>query len=311
MGIIMRKYIVFLLFLSCLVLSGCAEEGPPSVPNVTQNSEPGTRDCTPHVLVPLAGGSVTFENELVTVDLSHTEEGYCMADYKGDAAKAKMQLTTPDSTTYTYTLHGGYETFPLTGGSGLYHITIFENVQGDQYSTAMSEEFTVELKNEFSVYLYPNQYVNFTEDCQTVKKGSELASYASSDLDVVANVYNYIIQNISYDKEKAQNVESGYLPDVDEILASGTGICFDYAAVMAAMLRSQEIPTRLEVGYAKDAYHAWVSVYLHDIGWVNGIIEFDGENWELMDPTFARSQSEKKLRKYIGNGSSYKTKYVY
>ena len=50
----------------------------------------------------------------------------------------------------------------------------------------------------------------------------------------------------------------GYLPDVDDVLASQTGICFDYAAVMASMLRCERIPTRLEVGYMGDVYHAWM-----------------------------------------------------
>ena len=94
-------------------------------------------------------------------------------------------------------------------------------------------------------------------------------------------------------------------------MASGTGICLDYSAVMASMLRSQGIPTRLEVGYAGTAYHAWISTYITDIGWVNGIIEFDGTNWSLMDPTFAANSSESALKSFIGNGSNYKTKYVY
>lgn len=307
----MRRTIVFLLLINCILLSGCKSEAPPCAPTASADSIQGTRDSTPHVLTPSADGILTFENDVVTIDISHTDLGYCMVNYKGNAAKAKMQLSTPDSTTYTYTLHGGFETFPLTGNDGTYRITIFENVHDDQYSTALTEEFNVRQTDEFNVYLYPNQYVNFAADCETVKKGAELASCADTDLDVVSNVYNYVAGNITYDKEKAETVESGYLPCVDEILSSGKGICFDYAAVMATMLRSQGIPTRLEVGYAKDAYHAWISVYLTDVGWVNGIIEFDGKHWELMDPTFAASQSEKKLKKFIGDGSNYITKYVY
>ena len=39
------------------------------------------------------------------------------------------------------------------------------------------------------------------------------------------------------------------LPSVDETLKTKKGICFDYAALMTAMLRSQGIPTKLEIGY--------------------------------------------------------------
>ena len=59
---------------------------------------------------------------------------------------------------------------------------------------------------------------------------------------------------------------------MDKVFTENTGICFDYAAVMATMLRTQAIPTRLEVGYAGEEYHAWVSTYIKDKGWINGII---------------------------------------
>ena len=81
--------------------------------------------------------------------------------------------------------------------------------------------------------------------------------------------------------------------------------------MMQKMMGSQNIPTRLEIGYAGDAYHAWVSTYVKDIGWVNGIIEFNGKDWELMDPTFASNMSEENLKSFIGEGDNYITQYVY
>ena len=124
-------------------------------------------------------------------------------------------------------------------------------------------------------------------------------------------IYDYVIANITYDYDKAENVKSGYVPNPDEILALGRGICLDYASVMAGMLRSQQIPTRLEVGYAGDAYHAWISTYVEDQGWVNGMIHFDGKNWSIMDPTFAANAGEKELKSFIGDGKNYVTKYIY
>ena len=124
-------------------------------------------------------------------------------------------------------------------------------------------------------------------------------------------MYNYIIENISYDGAKAADIASGYLCDVDSTLETGSGICLDYASLMTAMLRSQGIPTQLEVGYAKDVYHAWISTYVAEKGWINGIIEFDGNSWSLMDPTFAANSSEKSLKKFIGEGDNYTVKYIY
>lgn len=132
-----------------------------------------------------------------------------------------------------------------------------------------------------------------------------------TDLDYVQQVYHYVIENITYDKQKAETVASGYIPDPDATMESGTGICFDYASLMTALLRSQHIPTKLEVGYSGEAYHAWISVYLHEVGWVDNIIEFDGKDWSLMDPTLAASNSASSVKKYIGDGSNYTVKYSY
>ena len=78
---------------------------------------------------------------------------------------------------------------------------------------------------------------------------------------------------------------------------------------MATMLRSQNIPTRLEVGYMGDVYHAWISTYIKDVGWINGIIEFNGKSWNLMDPTFASTSNSP--TNFITENSKYITKYVY
>ena len=137
----------------------------------------------------------------------------------------------------------------------------------------------------------------------------ELAYSANNELEVVEQVYNYIIDNYTYDYDKAASVVSGYLPVVDEVFVSQTGICFDYAAVMATMLRSQNIPTRLEVGYVGEEYHAWISIYIKDVGWINGVIEFDGSDWNLLDPTFA--SASKSPKKFLTKDSNYLTKYVY
>ncbi len=294
----------------CLFLSGCASSEPQNTPYEI-STEQGSRDATPICLVPEASSEKTFSGDTYLIDYSNASEGYIMANYTGSCAKVKFQITHPDGTTYTYNLTDALEAFPLSSDSGSYTVGIYENISSNQYSTLMNESLDVSIENIYGAYLYPNQYVNFNESCNAIELGRQLAYSANSDLDVVSNVYNYMISNITYDYEKAENVESGYLADIDATIASGTGICLDYAAVMASILRSQNIPTHLEVGYSGTAYHAWISTYIQDVGWVNGIVEFDGTSWELMDPTFGATTGSKKLKKYIGDGDNYVTKYIY
>ena len=236
-----------------------------------------------------------------------------MVRYSGSCEKVKVQITGPDENTYTYLLSARNDdtTFPLPAGDGIYTIQVLENVSGDSYAVSLTQEIDVTPENEFLPFLYPNQYVDFTADSKAVAKGRELAADTWSDLEVVRNIYNFVIENISYDMEKAASVSYGYLPDVDATLADGKGICFDYAALMAAMLRSQGIPTKLEIGYAGDAYHSWISCYVDDQGWVDNIIEFNGHEWQLMDPTLAASNDSASVKEYIGDGSHYVVKYSY
>lgn len=308
-----KKYslIAYILLAASLLLTGC-ETNPGSNtpgPNLDPNVK-GSRDNTSTVLTPEAPGTSVHSCDVAVIDVSNSAEGYICASYTGTNEKVKLQIKGPDGVTYTYNLHGkGYEVFPLTAGSGSYTVGVFENISGTKYSTALSAQFEAGITNTFGPYLYPNQYVNFTAASLPIAKAVELAYPASSDLEVVEQVYNYIISHFSYDYDKAATVVSGYLPVVDDVYRSNTGICFDYAAVMATMLRTQNIPTRLEVGYVGEEYHAWISVYIKDMGWVNGIIEFDGTNWNLMDPTFA--STSKSPKDYITKNSKYLTKYVY
>ncbi|MGN0372618.1 MAG: transglutaminase family protein [Enterocloster sp.] len=267
-----------------------------------------------YVRTPIASGATTYKNEKAVLDASNVSEGYIMVKYTGRVGKIKVQVSKNGSETYTYDLNssGAYEVFPLSEGSGSYQVKVFENIQGNQYSQAFSQEVNADIANAFGPFLYPNQYVNFNSASAAVQTAADISAQAQDQLGVVTAIYNYVITNLTYDTEKAQTVQSGYLPNVDVILAQKKGICFDYAALMTAMLRSQDIPSKLVIGYTGSLYHAWISVYLEGQGWVDNIIYFDGNSWKLMDPTFASSSGQsKEIMDYIGNGANYKAKYSY
>lgn len=301
------SYLLIAIF--CLLLGGCS--GSSSASRKEHSGPP--RDSTPKVLTPSADGVTVYQNDFASIDASNTSQGYVMVKYNGTNEKVKLRITCPDQSCYTYLIsdRGAYDTFPLTAGNGSYALQVLENVAGDTYTVSLAQSINVNIEDEFLPFLYPNQYVNFHTDSKAVSKGSDLAKDTYSDLDVVQNIYNYVIKNISYDTEKAQNVSYGYVPDIDDTLSSKKGICFDYAALMASMLRSQNIPTKLEVGYSGDAYHAWISTYIDDKGWVDDIIQFNGNTWQIMDPTLAATNDSAAVKKYIGDGSHYVVKYAY
>lgn len=269
------------------------------------------RDNTPHVLEPVATGDAVYGNGEVSIDASNTSEGYVMVK-SSNGGDVIVKLENPAGDEYTYYLKtGDYQTLPLTSGNGKYNVQVLNGIGGNSYVMAYSTPIDVSIDDEFKPFLYPNQYAFFTKDSAAVGTAKELAYNTWNDIEVVENVYEYVIKTIKYDEDKASSVSTGYIPNVDSTLDSGKGICFDYASVMTAMLRSQGIPTKLEVGYAGEAYHAWISTYLKDIGWVDNVIQFDGESWSIMDPTLAANNDKDAVKKYVGDGSNYFVKYSY
>ena len=263
-------------------------------------ANPASPAAVPTTLTAEASGAKEKKNDRAVIDYSNTADGYVMVQFKADTEKRlKAQVTGP-ATTYTYDLTAKeWEVFPLSDGNGAYQVTVFENVADNKYTMELSASFRVELKDEFGPYLYPNQYVDYTAAPNTLIKAAELVKDKTNTLEKVTAVYDYAVKHLTYDYEKARTVTSGYLPQLDSVLAAGKGICFDYASLMAGMLRSQGIPCKLVVGYASGAYHAWINVWTEESGWVDGVIYFDGVSWKRMDPTFASADS------------NYTAKYLY
>ncbi len=255
----------------------------------------------------------TAQNGRAVIDYTNAASGIVTVNFTGaTATRIKVQVAAP-GITYTYNLTPGVlTTLPLSEGNGNYKVTVYENVSGTKYATVLSTSFPVNLSSELAPFLPSNQYVNYGGAQATLLEAADLVAGVENPLGKVEKVYDYVVGNITYDYNKAATVASGYLPVLDTVLATKTGICFDYAALMAGMLRSQGVPCKLVVGYAGTAYHAWISVWTAEEGWIDGVIYFDGKTWQRMDPTFASSGGKSAdIMKYIGNGSNYTKKYQY
>lgn len=261
-----------------------------------------------------ATGTDTKGNAKATIDYSNAADGYVLVKYTGSYKNVKVQITGPSKTAYTYSLNtkGDYEVFPFSDGNGDYKIGVYENNSGTKYATAYSCTVKVNLEDEFAPFLNSNQYVNYDDSEKLADLSDKVAGDKDTDVEKIEAIYKYVVKNFKYDYDLADTVKSGYLPVLDTVIANKKGICFDYAALMTAMLRYQGIPTKLVVGYTGDVYHAWISTYSEESGWVDTSIYFDGAKWKLMDPTFASTgNSSKSVMSYIGDGKNYTAKYIY
>lgn len=266
--------------------------------------------------------------------------------------KAQVAKGKDSAYTYDINNKGNPEIVPISEGDGSYTISVLENVVDTKYALAYSTTLDVKLRDPLLPFLYANQYVNFVADpskskiVDTAKKIAEKAKNeangANEQLEALKYIYRFVTSGMTYDTVLATNVKSGYLPNVDRILNEfvddylpgflkvanmdgalndfrkeyngklGKGICFDYAVLMSSMLRLQGIPAKLVIGYAGALYHAWINVYIEDIGWIDQAVYFDGKQWSLMDPTFvSTSNSTNAVKQFVGEGNNYSQKFVY
>lgn len=243
-----------------------SESRPPSAAPPPSSPKP--------VRMPEASGTRVFSQNGAAVDYSNSSQGYVMVRYSGSAKMKVLVYYNGGSSYYQYDIagNGAYQTLPLQSGSGSYRIRFMQNLSGSMYAELCSTAISVSVGGA-GCYLYPNQYVNYSGSSAAVREAQSLCANSGSSSQKVDAISRYIASNIKYDSQKANSVAAGYLPNVDATLAARKGICFDYAALMAAMCRSQDIPTRLVIGNTSYGYHAWDEVYLN--GWVR------------YDPTFA------------------------
>ncbi|MGI6622683.1 MAG: transglutaminase domain-containing protein [Clostridiaceae bacterium] len=199
---------------------------------------------------------------------------------------------------YDYDLFGreDFEYFPLQLGNGDYKVLVFENITGNRYRQVKARSMKAEIKNPLDVYKASIQTVNWDPEMKIIKKASELTKGLKTDKQKITAIYNFVIDTFSYDYDKINNIEITYIPDIEKIYEEKSGICYDYSAVLAAMLRSQDIPAKLIKGYTDlvKGYHAWNEVYLAE-----------EDRWLVIDSTYD-SGLKKKNRKFTMEKDSKK-----
>lgn len=267
---------------------------------------------TPYQAPPMAE-SAFHDTEAVNgvkLDLSAAAQGYVAVSATSDKRLKMKVLKGSEDYTYNVAGDGTPSIFPLQCGSGAYTFQMWENIEGNKYAQIFSTEAEITLDDEFQPFVRPSDYVAYSSGSACVKKAAELAGQCETALEVVGAVFEQICSTVTYDYDKAATVPKGYLPDPDETLRTGKGICFDYASLAAAMLRSQGIPTKVIFGYVSpnDVYHAWNMFYTEETGWVTVDYKASPNQWNRLDLTFSANGTD---GTFIGDGSNYADVYIY
>ena len=110
-----------------------------------------------------------------------------------------------------------------------------------------------------------------------------------------------MVQQFKYDFDKLNNLQYDYIPVVDDVVKKKLGICYDYSAVLASMLRSLDIKCKLVMGYTPNVkeYHAWNEIYV-------------GGRWVTVDTTYDSQMFLAKIKySFEKPKGDYTTSYEY
>jgi transglutaminase-like putative cysteine protease len=184
-----------------------------------------------------------------------------------------------DNLNYYYGLNSFFlfDFYPLQLGNGTYKLSVMENTTGSKYMFITTTDVQQDNSDGIRVYLQSMKIVNWNMSSLAVKRAFDLTSGLNGDILRIRAVYNYVVKTIKYDSAKLGTLPEDYTPDLDQLINDKKGICYDYSAIMASMLRSIGIPAKLIMGYTPNinGYHAWNEVYLKSEG-----------RWIVIDTTY-------------------------
>ena len=227
----------------------------------------------------------------VILNIGNISSGYVKIKHGSEGVSALVQIYTlncPTPDVFSIVADGEWDVFALTRGDGVYTIRVLELYNDRMFDVVLAVQVDVRIGDPHSPFLYPSRYVNFNADSEAVIFASRVAAMAEDDFHLVYLIYEAVVRNINFDESLADAIYLGmvteHVPNIDETLFTRRGICFDFSALIAAMLRSQGIPTRLEIGYVRGIFHAWVAVYVPGADWRNAAHP-SGDGWGLLDPT--------------------------
>lgn len=218
------------------------------------------------------------------INYSSKNKGYVMIACR-TRRKAYLSITQGGETSWQpLVTDGQYHPYLLNSGSGDYTLRVYFHFSSTKYIKMGEVDFPADITAEFDRFLIPTQTVPFTQCPPLYEKAARLYSTTDTDLEFADKCLRWVSRTISYDVQAAEYILTEkpdlYQPDLYTVYQNRTGICLDYAAMFAAMMRSCGVPCQVVYGsvHTQDSelYHAWNLVWL----------EVDGVGgWWRFDPT--------------------------
>lgn len=175
----------------------------------------------------------------------------------------KVQLIDTNGTTYT--CQADVNTHLPVNADGIYTVRVLKHKEGTKYSRVFETQVVVE---GCKGYLGSSEIVDFEEN-QTFLNSENIQQILTNaeDWQIAQAAFKYLDKNWTYNYDRMNSVKSWYVPNTDNNDADKSGICYDYAAAYASIMRKAGIQTKVIFGYVQTkngpVYHAWNEINLY------------------------------------------------
>jgi transglutaminase-like putative cysteine protease len=195
--------------------------------------------------------------------------------------------------------YGTHLEMTLNGTSG-----VFSGLSSNE--TIETEEITEET-NEINSNP-SNEIFNSLENNISINKFYYLASNITrnsySDYSKAKRIYQWVSKNISYDRSKYMRILNNDFSDkygAEVALETGTGVCYDYAALVVELAKSVGLKAKLVKGdyvlsNGTAIYHAWNEIYLSEL-----------DKWIKLDTSSASVYGRNYFNSQVFDNNYFKT----
>lgn len=131
------------------------------------------------------------------------------------------------------------------------------------------------------------------DDPEIIALARQITASSTSDQDKTRAVHDWITHNITYDTVSAHDEQNRAPQDALTVLQTKTGVCEGYANLAAALLRAENLPTRMIKGWARKTSETWPELLQRDEtknhAW-NQVLA--NGRWIIMDVTWDAGSSD-------------------
>jgi len=234
------------------------------------------------------GAPQTAQNDQldeIVVSTSLSSQGIVAVDIKTNStSRMKLKVAKGNEALYYDVDSDHHVDVPLQMGDGAYTIKVFRHIVKNDYQAVYTEDVSFTAQNPNDVFLASSDIVNMRASSNVSTLTQDVVGNATDDRKKVERIAGFVVQDFKYDKHKVGTLTTDYIPNIDTVISDKSGICYDFAALTAAMLRQAGIPAKLVMGYRNDSevYHAWNEVLV------------DGE-WLVIDTTWDNVNHNKQM----------------